>query len=82
MMGGAVAVPGNVTEWAEANIYGDPEAAAYVFDSGVPVLMVGLDATLQHRMKKTALTSLRNKLGDAGRILMANQTMLLKILRG
>ena len=69
MMGGAVAVPGNVTEWAEANIYGDPEAAAYVFDSGVPVLMVGLDATLQHRMKKTMLQALRQELGDAGEFL-------------
>ena len=69
IMGGAVEVPGNVTEWAEANIYGDPEAAAFIFDSGVPVLMVGLDATLQHRMKKTALMSLRDQLGDAGEFL-------------
>ena len=78
MMGGAVAVPGNVTEWAEANIYGDPEAAAYVFDSGVPVLMVGLDATLEHRMKKTALMSLRNQLGDAGEFLWQIKQCYLK----
>lgn len=78
MMGGAVAVPGNVTEWAEANIYGDPEAAAFVFDSGVPVLMVGLDATLEHRMKKTALMSLRNQLGDAGEFLWQIKQCYLK----
>ena len=78
MMGGAVAVPGNVTEWAEANIHGDPEAAAFVFDSGVPVLMVGLDATLQHRMKKTALMSLRDQLGDAGKFLWQIKQCYLK----
>ena len=69
MMGGAVAVPGNVTEWAEANIFGDPEAAAFIFDSGVPVLMVGLDATLSHQMKKTTLLAMRDALGDAGEFL-------------
>jgi purine nucleosidase len=78
MMGGAVAVPGNVTQWAEANIYGDPEAAAFVFDSGVPVLMVGLDATLEHRMKKTSLMALRHELGDAGEFLWQIKQCYLK----
>ena len=44
-MGGAVSVPGNVSEWAEANIFGDPEAADIVFQSGVKVDLVPLDAT-------------------------------------
>lgn len=78
MMGGAVDVPGNVTPWAEANIYGDPEAAAFVFDSGVPVLMVGLDATLEHRMKTTSLMSLREKLGGAGEFLWQIKQCYLK----
>lgn len=44
LMGGA-AVGGNVTAASEFNIYEDPEAAAIVFNSGLPIVMCGLDAT-------------------------------------
>ncbi|MEH7524311.1 nucleoside hydrolase [Bacillus sp. JJ1503] len=47
VMGGAVKVPGNVNAYAEANIFSDPEAADYVFSSGLKVTLVGLDVTLQ-----------------------------------
>jgi len=40
-MGGAAACLGNVTPAAEYNIWVDPEAAKIVFDSDMPVLMVG-----------------------------------------
>lgn len=50
-MGGAVLTPGNVTKFAEANVFMDPEAANTVFDSGLPVTLVGLDVT-----RKTLLT--------------------------
>ena len=46
LMGGA-AVGGNVTPAAEFNIYDDPDAAQIVFKSGVPLVMCGLDVTLQ-----------------------------------
>ena len=42
LMGGSIS-GGNVNAAAEANIYGDPEAARIVFDAGWPLTMVGLD---------------------------------------
>lgn len=46
-MGGALALPGNVTPCAEANIANDPEAADAVLRSGLLTRMVGLDVTHQ-----------------------------------
>ena len=50
LMGGA-AVGGNVTPAAEFNIYDDPEAAQIVFKSGVPLVMCGLDVTMQAELR-------------------------------
>jgi pyrimidine-specific ribonucleoside hydrolase len=44
IMGGA-AREGNRTASAEFNIYADAEAAKIVFESGIPVVMAGLDVT-------------------------------------
>ena len=46
-MGGAVRDRGNVTPFAEFNIAADPEAAAVVLRSGVPLTLVPLDVTRQ-----------------------------------
>jgi purine nucleosidase len=46
VMGGSTG-RGNHTPYAEFNIYVDPEAAERVFDSGVPISMVGLNLTHQ-----------------------------------
>ncbi len=58
VMGGAVEVPGNVTPYAEFNIYNDPHAANVVFGSGVPVTLVGLDVCNQVAFARADLTLL------------------------
>jgi len=47
IMGGAVATSGNVTPVAEFNMYVDPDAAAAVFEAGLPIDLVPLDVTRQ-----------------------------------
>lgn len=42
-MGGAARVPGNETPSASFNIAVDPEAAHIVYNSGIPIVQVGLD---------------------------------------
>lgn len=49
LMGGAIR-GGNRTPFAEFNILADPEAAALVFAAELPVVMFGLDVTLQAYM--------------------------------
>jgi purine nucleosidase len=51
IMGGAVTTFGNITPESEFNIFTDPEAAKIVFESGLPITLVGLDVTM-----KTLLT--------------------------
>ncbi|PIA29563.1 hypothetical protein AQUCO_05800004v1 [Aquilegia coerulea] len=47
LLGGAFSVNGNVNPAAEANIFGDPEAADLVFTSGADILAVGINVTHQ-----------------------------------
>jgi pyrimidine-specific ribonucleoside hydrolase len=46
LMGGSASA-GNATAAAEFNIWHDPEAAAIVFQSGVPITMYGLDVFMR-----------------------------------
>jgi len=64
-MGGAIA-EGNITPAAEFNAFVDPEAAAAVFASGIPITMVGLDVTHKALFTRPHAERLRGA-GRAGR---------------
>jgi purine nucleosidase/pyrimidine-specific ribonucleoside hydrolase len=59
LMGGSIG-EGNATVSAEFNIYADPEAAAIVFASGLPITMMGLDVTHQAVLRAPALDRFRS----------------------
>lgn len=58
LMGGGY-TRGNITPFAEFNIYVDAEAASVVFHSGVPVTMVGLDLTHQAKAMPDVVERIR-----------------------
>ena len=64
-MGGSIG-EGNVTPAAEFNAFVDPEAAAAVFASGIPIAMVGLDVTHKALFTRAHAERLRGA-GRAGR---------------
>jgi purine nucleosidase/pyrimidine-specific ribonucleoside hydrolase len=55
VMGGAVDVPGNITPDAEFNIHVDPDAARRVFEAGLAIDLVPLDATRQTVLRRDEL---------------------------
>jgi len=58
IMGGAAHEGGNITPYAEFNIYADPDAAKRVLGSGCRTTLIGLDATLQFRCTPTRMDRL------------------------
>jgi inosine-uridine nucleoside N-ribohydrolase len=64
-MGGAIR-EGNITPAAEFNAFVDPEAAAAVFASGIPITMIGLDVTHRALFTRAHADRLRGT-GRAGR---------------
>lgn len=52
IMGGAIRVPGNTTAVAEFNFYADPDAAARIVNSGVPMHLLPLDVTQQVHVER------------------------------
>ncbi len=60
MMGGGL-LYGNWTPAAEFNILVDPEAAKIVFESGVPILMAGLDVTEKALVKPADFERIREQ---------------------
>lgn len=62
IMGGSI-TGGNVNGAAEANIYGDPEAASVVFNAGWIVTMIGSDVGERTLMTRKHLSELRSAHG-------------------
>ena len=65
-MGGS-GTAGNFSAAAEFNIYVDPEAAKIVFESGIPIRMVGLNLTRQNNMNMKdveAMKAIGNPVAD------------------
>jgi len=67
LMGGAV-YDSNITPGAEFNIYVDPEAARIVYNSGVPVTMIGLDVTNKSLMTFPVIRDMISWNGPVSRI--------------
>jgi purine nucleosidase len=59
LMGGGFFEGGNTTPAAEFNIFVDPQAAAIVFRSGVPITMLPLDCTHKALTKKSRVDAIR-----------------------
>lgn len=66
VMGGSIEAGGNVSEWAEANIWNDPHAADVVFAAPWPLRMVGLDVTQIVRCSRADFAMLAEKAPRAG----------------
>lgn len=66
MMGGAWE-GGNCTPYSEFNIWIDPEAAAIVFNAGIPIVMCGLDITMKCGLTHEQIDQLVNWSGNGGR---------------
>lgn len=62
---------GNVTPVAEANIWGDPDAADIVFGAAWPVAIAGLDVTQQTIMTDAYLAELATAAGSDGAFVRA-----------
>jgi len=68
IMGGAMREGGNRTPSAEFNIMADPHAADIVLNSGVPIIMMGLDVThqvLSTEARVARIRALNNPVADA-----------------
>ena len=71
LMGGGYHVRGNVTPTAEFNVYADPEAAAVVFGSEIPIVVLPLDVTHQVLSTKERVSCLENLGNRAGTLIAA-----------
>ncbi|GAB2300701.1 Uridine nucleosidase 1 [Dionaea muscipula] len=69
VLGGSFFALGNVSPAAEANIYGDPEAADIVFTSGANITVAGINITTQVKLTDDDLLELRQSKGRHAQLL-------------
>jgi inosine-uridine nucleoside N-ribohydrolase len=69
-MGGAVLTMGNASPVASANFYNDPWATAIVYESGAPIVQIGLDVCGKVYITDEQLEWLARTGGPAGRTLV------------
>lgn len=68
IMGGGLR-NGNITPMAEFNFYADPEAAQLVFQSGIDLIMAGLDVTERARLYEEDIEKIGTEGGSIGPVL-------------
>lgn len=66
-MGGSFATPGDVTPFADANAFHDPEAAEHVLAAGFPLTVVPVDATAPATADERWLTAVETAPGPVAR---------------
>ncbi|GAF37429.1 inosine-uridine preferring nucleoside hydrolase [Lentilactobacillus farraginis DSM 18382 = JCM 14108] len=66
-MGGSLG-KGNMTSAAEFNVFTDPDAAKIMYNSGIPITMVGLDITMKALLTPASLTKLAT-MNETGKML-------------
>ena len=71
VMGGALGVPGNVSPVASANLYEDPEGASILYNSGAPLVQVGLDVCNQVEINSSQLLQIEQAGTTTTRLLSA-----------
>ncbi|MCG6885260.1 MAG: nucleoside hydrolase [Silicimonas sp.] len=71
LMGGAYFEVGNITPAAEFNIFVDPEAAAIVFRSGIPLTVMSLDVTHKALTTRARVDAFRGMGTETGRMVAA-----------
>lgn len=67
MMAGTSRARGNTSPLAEFNIFADPEAAAVVFESGIPITMVPWETCLETVLGPEAIARIRKASTEVGK---------------
>lgn len=81
IMGGTGVLPGNVTVASEFNIWADPESARIVFDSELPLEMVGWDVSVADAVISDELAGEFSELSSLGKFAMSIQRQVREFCR-